>query len=259
VRRKVSLRTVPTFAVLLAGLFLTGCRSVNLYQLTEEIVISRDIELHRVAEDIWVHTTFADVPGIGRRPANGLVVVDGHEAMLIALPRTDQQTSQLLEWIAQKWGITVTTVIPIDFRDDSPGGLSQAHRPGAVSRALDRTVALAKQKSLPVPQDLYAGELQLHCRKTEVVVTHLGAGDTIDNVVAWMPHHQVLFGGRLVEPLSAASLGNTRDGDLDTYSITLQAVRDAYPKAKVVVPDHGDPGGLDLIDHTLTLCQRHSR
>ena len=52
---------------------------------------------------------------------------------------------------------------------------------------------------------------------TEVTESAAKTADTIDNVVAWMPHHQVLFGGRLVKPLSATSLGNTRDGDLDAY------------------------------------------
>jgi metallo-beta-lactamase class B len=186
-------------------------------------------------------------------------VVDEYEAMLIDLPSTDEQTSQLLEWLAQKWGITATTVIPTRFHDDSIGGLSEAHRQGAVSHALDKTIALAKERNLSVPQDMFAGELELRCRKTSVIVTHLGAGHTIDNAIVWIPRRHVLFAGRLIEPLSAASLGNTRDGDLSAYPLILQAVRRAYPKAKIVVPGHGDSGGLDLIDHTLTLCRSNSR
>ena len=246
-------------AVLLGGLFLAGCKSVNLYELVDDVTVSRDIELQRVAKNVWVHTTFAEVPEFGRVGANGLIVVDGHEAMLIDLPWTDEQTRQLLEWLAQEWGITVTTVIPTHFHDDCMGGLSEAHRQGAVSHALDKTVILAREKNLPVPQHMFAGELELRCRKTSVIVTHLGAGHTIDNVVAWVPDHQVLFGGCLIKPLGATSLGNVQDGNLDAYPVTLRAVREAYPDAEVVVPGHGDPGGLDLIDHTLSLCQRHNR
>jgi metallo-beta-lactamase class B len=246
-------------AILLAGLLLAGCKSVDLYQLTEEIVVSRDIELHRVAEDVWVHTTYSDIPGVGRYPANGLVVVDGHEVMLIALPQTDRQTSRLLEWIEQKWGITATTIIPIDFRDDSAGGLSEAHHPGVVSHVLDRVVASAKRKGLSVPPDLYAAQLELLCRKTEVTLTYLGTGDTIDNVVAWTPQRQVFFGGPLVKSLSATALGTTQNGDLEAHTFMLQALRQAYREAKVVVPGRGDSGGLDLIDHTLSLYQHSER
>jgi metallo-beta-lactamase class B len=69
----------------------------------------------------------------------------------------------------------------------------------------------------------------------------------------------LFLAGCLIKPLSAVSLGNTRDGDLDTYPVTLRTVRAAYPDAKVVVPVHGDWGGLDLIDHTLHLCQSNNR
>jgi metallo-beta-lactamase class B len=136
--------------------------------------------------------------------------------------------------------------------------LSEAHRQGAVSHALDKTIALAKERNLSIPQYMFAGELKLRCRKTPVIVTHLGAGHTIDNVVVWIPRRHVLFAGRLIKPLSATSLGNAPSGDLRAYPVTLQAVRKAYPKAEVVVPGHGDSGGLDLIDHTLTLCQSSS-
>lgn len=257
--QKVSAESVPAFVVLLAGLSLAGCKSADPYPLTQDIAVSPDIELHRVADNVWVHTTYSDLPRLGRYPANGLVVVDGHEAMLIDLPWTDEQTSRLLDWLARKWGISVTTVIPTHFHEDCVGGLSEAHRRGAVSHALDKTIALAQDNGVPVPQQMFAGELKLRCRKTAVIVTHLGAGHTIDNVVAWVPRRRVLFGGCLIKPLSAATLGNTRDANLDAYPITLRAVRQAYPDAQIVIPGHGDWGGLDLIDHTLNLCQNNNR
>jgi len=257
--RTVPAKKIPIFAAMLAGVFLSGCKSVNPYQLTEEIVVSPDTELHRVAEDVWVHTTYSDVPDLGRRPANGLIVVDDREAMLIALPQTDRQTRRLLEWIEQNWGITTTTVIPTDFHDDATGGLSEAHHPGTVSRALDNTVASARRQGLSVPPDLYAAQLELTCRKTEVIMTYLGTGDAIDHVVAWIPRHRVLFGGPLVRPLSATALGSTRNRDLEAHPFMLQVLRQAYRKARVVVPGHGDSSGLDLIDHTLNLYQQRSR
>ena len=87
-----------------------------------------------------------------------------------------------------------------------------------------------------------------------VVVTYFGAGHTTDNVVAWLPKQKILFAGCLVKSLDSTSLGNTKDGDLAAYPVTLRKVQAAYPHAKIVIPGHGDWGGPELIEHTLRLC-----
>jgi len=69
--------------VVCLGLALAGCQSARVSPTAGEIRISNDIMLHPVAAGVWVHTIFSDVPGYGRVPANGLVVIDGKEAMLI--------------------------------------------------------------------------------------------------------------------------------------------------------------------------------
>ena len=149
----------------------------------------------------------------------------------------------------------VKTVIPTHFHEDCMGGLAEAHRPGAVSYGLDRTVEIAKQKGLPVPQVPYRDGITVRCGATSVVVTYFGAGHTTDNVVAWLPKQKILFAGCLVKSLDSNSLGNTKDGDLAAYPATLRKVRAAYPHAKIVIPGHGDWGGPELIDHTLELCR----
>ena len=220
----------------------------------EAIEVSKDLVLHPLGAGVWIHTTYADLPDYGRCPANGLVVVDGNEAMLIDLPWTDELTGQLFDWIAWRWEAQVTAVVPTHFHNDCMGGLAEAHRRGAASYALDKTVALARQKQLPVPQHAFENERLLHCGAKPIVLKYFGAGHTTDNIVAWLPQQQILFGGCLVKSLNSQSLGNTRDGDLDAYPTTLRNVRKAYPEARVVVPGHGASGPAALIDHTLSLC-----
>lgn len=55
---------------------------------------------------------------------------------------------------------------------------------------------------------------------------------------------------------SATDLGNTTEADLAEYPKTLRELKSLYADAITVVPGHGDPGGLELIDHTLTLCEK---
>lgn len=244
-----------SIGVLCLGLVLAGCRSAPLAPASSEISISKDIGLRPIAKGVWVHTTFFDLPGMGRVPANGLLIIDGKEALLVDLPWTDDLTATLCNWVTDRHRATVKTVIPTHFHEDCMGGLAEAQRRGAASYGLDRTIEIARQKGLPIPKIPYHDTTTVRCGGTTVIVTYLGAGHTTDNVVAWLPKQQILFAGCLVKALDATSLGNTKDGDLAAYPATLRKVQAAYPQAKIVVPGHGSWGGPELIEHTLRLCQ----
>jgi metallo-beta-lactamase class B len=241
--------------VLGMGLALAGCHLSRMSSTPPEINVSRDSLLHPIAAGVWIHTTFLDLPGMGRVPANGLVIIDGKEAMLVDLPWTDDLTAALGNWIADRRGAALKIVIPTHFHEDCMGGLAEAHRRGAVSYGLDRTVEIARHQGLPVPRISYHDRITIRCGATSVVMTYLGAGHTADNVVAWLPRQRILFAGCLVKSLDSTSLGNTQDGDLAAYPATLRRLQATYPQAKIVVPGHGAWGGPELIEHTWRLCQ----
>ncbi|MBN1506004.1 MAG: subclass B1 metallo-beta-lactamase [Sedimentisphaerales bacterium] len=253
------MRHMLVTALLSLGLALVGCQSRQVASRQESVSVRDDVALQPIAPGVWVHTTYFDVPGYGRVGANGLVIVDGGEAALIDLPWTDEQTDVLFDWIARNAGATVKVVVPTHFHQDCMGGLNEAHRRGATSYALDETIALAHRDHLPVPQCPFQVRTVVRCGRTIVLVTYFGAGHTTDNVVAWLPKQQILFAGCLVKSLDAQSLGNTSDGDLTAYPITLKRVRAAHPNARIVVPGHGNWGGPDLIDHTLELCPKDNQ
>jgi len=235
-----------------------GCQSPQVAPEAPSIRISDDVFVQPVADGVWVHTTYYDLPGYGRCPANGLLVVEGGEAMLIDLPWTDALTATLCDWIAESQGAVVKAVVPTHSHEDCMGGLAEAHRRGAMSYGLDKTVEIARHKGLPVPKIPYQLRTMVRCGRTVALVTYYGAGHTTDNVVAWLPRQGILFGGCLIKSLDSQSLGNTTDGDLDAYPATLRKVQTAYPHAQVVVPGHGAWGGLELIGHTLELCPGNS-
>ncbi|MBP7049590.1 MAG: subclass B1 metallo-beta-lactamase [Phycisphaerae bacterium] len=241
---------IITCACVLAG----GCQSSQPAPRAESIRISDDVFVQPIAPGVWVHTTYYDLPNYGRCPANGLVVVDSNDALLIDLPWTDELTATLCDWLARNQGATVKTVVPTHWHQDCMGGLEEAHRRGAVSYGLDQTVEIARQKHLPVPQIPYRFRTMVHCAGTVALATYFGSGHTTDNVVVWLPQKQVLFGGCLIKSMDSQSLGNTTDGDLAAYPATLRKVQATYRHAKIVVPGHGDWGGPELIQHTLELC-----
>ncbi len=247
-----------TAPMLLLTMALTGCQSAQVAPKGESIRVSDDVTLQPIAPGVWVYTTYFDVPDYGRVGANGLVAVGGEDAVLINLPWTDAQTAALFDWVAKNSGATVKVVVPTHFHRDCMGGLAEAHRRGATSYGLDKTIAFARQDHLPVPKCSFRVQTAVHCGTTIILVAHPGAGHTTDNIVAWLPKQRVLFGGCLVKSLDEQSLGNTSDGDLAAYPTTLRKMKAAYPNARIVVPGHGDWGGPELIDHTLKLFNKKS-
>ena len=118
------------------------------------IPVRDDITLHPIADGVWVHTTYFDLPDYGRCPANGLVVIDGKEAMLIDLPWTDEQTARLFDWIEREprrrrsrpwFPRTSTRTAWAAWRRRIGAGPSPT--------GWTRPIEIARQKELPVPQD----------------------------------------------------------------------------------------------------------
>lgn len=248
-------RHVMGFVVLFLGCVLgvnvsaAWCQSDN-----AGIRLSDEVTVRKLAEGVWLHTTYSDIASLRNVPANGLLVIDGRHAMMIDLPWTDEQTGILFEWVAREHKATIQKVVPTHSHIDCAGGLAEAHQRGADSFALEKTVEILKRTKKPMPKNWFAERMSLSCGDTCVELAFLGGGHTVDNIVAWIPARKVLFGGCLVKSLNAMNLGNTEEADLINYPVTLKKVKERYSDAKIIVPGHGQPGGLNLIEHTIDLC-----
>jgi metallo-beta-lactamase class B len=219
-----------------------------------DVRLSNDIVLRRLAEGVWLHTTYYDISGLRNVPANGLIVIDGKHAMMIDLPWTDEQTRLLFDWVAREHGAVIEKVVPTHSHIDCAGGLAEAHRQGADSFALEKTAEILKRTNKPIPRNWFTKRMSLSCGDTNVELAYLGGGHTIDNIVAWIPKKKILFGGCLIKSQNAKNLGNIKEADLMSYPATLKKVREKYSEAKIVIPGHGRPGGIELVDHTIELC-----
>jgi arylsulfatase A-like enzyme/glyoxylase-like metal-dependent hydrolase (beta-lactamase superfamily II) len=223
--------------------------------------VADDVEAERVADGVWLHRSYQQVPEYGRVPANGLVVVSDGEAALVDTPWTDAQTRDLVAWVRNRLGAQVTTVVPTHSHADCMGGLGAAHALGARSYALAATVALAKRDGLAVPQEPFERESVVRVGARTLEARFPGPSHTADTVVVWLPDVKVLFGGDLLRSAEARSLGNTREADLGAWPASLAAVERAFPDARLLVPGHGSPGGRELLRHTgdLLAASREAR
>ena len=59
----------------------------------------------------------------------------------------------------------------------------------------------------------------------------------------------------MVKSLNSTDLGNITDGDIKAYPGTIDKVIKKFSNAKVVIPGHGQFGGLDLLMHTRDLLR----
>lgn len=217
------------------------------------IILSEDLQVELLGDGLWRHISYSMTEQYGRVPANGLLVVSEGEAALIDTPWTDEDTALLLDWVEEHLGAKVTVVIPTHSHGDCLGGLAEAHRRGARSYALDRTVELAKAAGSEVPQTAIDefGEVRVGSQRLELHFA--GPGHVLDNIVVWIPEEKVLFGGCLVRSAASNFLGYTAEGDLEKWPHTIERLRREYGDAELIVPGHGKPGGLELLERTLEL------
>ena len=248
-------RYIGSIVVLFLGcVFIISGSDIHAQSASDSIKLSDDVEVRQLAEGIWLHTTYFDIDGFENVPANGIIVIDSNEAIMVDLPWTEEQTGVLFDWVANKQNAAIKKVVPTHWHIDCVGGLAEAHRRGAESFALDKTVEILKAKSEPIPQNWFTDRMGFRCGKIRVELAYFGPGHTVDNIVAWIPARNVLFGCCMVKSLNARNLGNVADADVESWPKTLKKIKEAFPDTKIVVPGHGQPGGLDLIDHTIELC-----
>jgi len=60
----------------------------------------------------------------------------------------------------------------------------------------------------------------------------------------------------MVKSLTSKNLGNTADGDLIAYPKTIDKLIRKFPSATIVIPGHGEFGGIELIKHTKELLTK---
>ena len=236
--------------LLLTGLIhLTGFSQ----EVFDTIRISPDLELIRLSGNAYVHVSYSNLPGYGRISENGLIFVNKKRAFLFDTPWTDSLTMTLVTYLKQKMGLKVIGFVPNHWHEDCIGGLGYIKSKEIASYANQRTIDIAREKSLPVADHGFIDSIRLNFEGKLIKCYYLGAAHTLDNIVVWIPSENILFPGCMVKSINSNSLGNIADGDLKAYPGTIDRLIQKFSTAKIVVPGHGQPGGPELLFHTRDL------
>lgn len=218
----------------------------------KEIYKSNNLIVTRIAENSFKHTSFKQTNDFGNVPCNGLIVRNSNEVVIFDTPTNDKSSEELIKWIKKTLHCKINAIIPTHFHDDCLGGLKAFHENGIASYAHFKTIELAKENNLTVPQNSFKDSLILKVGTENTITKFFGEGHTKDNVVGYFPSENVLFGGCLIKELKA-SKGYLGDANIAEWSSTVEKVKKGYPNAKVVVPGHGAHGNVKLLDYTIKL------
>jgi len=235
-----------TFCTLL---LLVWALSPLMSQKTQTAYSSEDLKIIPLTDHSFLHITYLEVPEYGRVACNGLVYLNSGEAIVFDTPTDDKVSRELIRWIRETKEHQVTAVVINHFHVDCVGGLSAFHELGIPSYANTLTQCLAKEKGNPVPQQGFTDLLELQVGKEKVINRFFGEAHSSDNIASYIPSESLLFGGCAVKSMGAGK-GNLADANETTWSGTMGKIKTAYPKVRIVVPGHGDPGGIELLEYT---------
>ncbi len=217
----------------------------------ETVYESEELSIKTIAKSTYLHTSYLNSKQFSKVPCNGLIYQVGDSVLVIDTPIDDVASNQLIAWIRKSQKAAIKAVIPTHFHVDCLGGLAAFHEEGIPSFAHTKTIALATDDNVQIPQHSLIDSSIFNLGTEHVLLQFFGEGHTKDNIIAYLPEEQVLFGGCLIKSLGSGK-GNLKDANVDEWANTVQRVKQGFPNVEVVIPGHGSPGNSELLDYTIS-------
>lgn len=231
-------------------LLLVSCSRSSSKYLYESAVL----KIEKIGAHTYQHISYLNYKG-GKVGCNGVFAVFGSDAVIIDSPTNAEATTRLLDFIEQNFEIHRIRAIPNHFHIDCIGGFRTMLDRGVYIYASAQTIDVLDDRELakllkPFDQKL---DLELGNGEGLILNRYFGPAHTRDNIASYILPDSILFGGCMVKSLGA-SKGNLADADTLLWSRTITHIKsDMFGQAKLVVPGHGQAGGVDLLDYTIHL------
>lgn len=212
-----------------------------------------DFQFHKISEHCWLYTTWRDL-GNTKFPANGMVVIHQHQALIVDTPWDTTHFQTLLDSLSN-YQATPLAIVSTHFHDDRTAGLNFYRLKGIPTFSSVLTRQLCIEKGEPVAQHTFKSDTTFVVGNVKVHTFFPGAGHAPDNEVIYVENDKVMFGGCLIKSYEANNLGNLSDADLSSWPGSLQKLTDRFGEAKIIVPGHQGWQQPTSIRHSLLLLR----
>lgn len=246
----------------------------------KEVVLSQELKISQLTEKVWVVTH--SFPW----ESNSLIVkASDKEVVLIDTPYTNEATEQILTFIGKEIKPKNITAILTGFHPDNMGGTGCLLKHRIPVYGSDRTCKLISERlpatkklmlswlqkpeqkkyldaysgmEFPKPDHVFPIEKGLFITKGKLSfdVYFPGESHSPDNLIVYIKEMNLLFGGCMVKSLESPNLGFTGDANMSEWPVSVKKVQEKYASAQLVIPHHGNWGGMDLVQHTLDLFKK---
>ncbi len=242
---KKYLLLLPIFAVL----FFTSCNKVK---ESEVFTISEELQITKINEHSYIHISYLNLKNGATFPCNGFIHVNNNEAYVFDTPANDQATTELIDWLQNDQKATIKGVVFNHFHKDCLEGMDIFQKNNIPCIASKKTASYMQLESYNSPDQAFENELTLKLGDKEIINKYYGEAHTRDNIISYFPEENLIYGGCMIKSLNATK-GNLADANVAEWSKTVSKIKKAYPKIKIVIPGHGEYGGSDLLDYTISL------
>ena len=247
---KPGIRFLTILLSVLLGISGTGCFN----KAGQYIIMQSDqLEITQLKPGIYQHISYLNTESFGRVPCNGMVFIDGKEAIIFDTPTNHEASAQLIRWVEQELKTEIKAVVITHFHEDCLGGIEVFHQANIPSLANQRSLEILKSKEAPIlPQRSLGDQDSIRIGQSWVQLRYFGEGHTRDNIVGYIPTKKTLFGGCLIKE-TGATKGYLGDANTEAWPNTVAKIKSTWPELKIVVPGHGKSGGAELLDYTIKL------
>ena len=237
---------------LLVLFVLVSCKS----QHKKEVYKTENLIIKQLTENTFVHISYLKTEDFGNVACNGMLFINGEEAMVFDTPTNDVTSKELIDWLKNNKKVNVKGVVATHFHDDCLGGLTEFHKNNIPSYASKKTIELAKEQNSEIPKVSLDFDNDLELNGKKVKNLFFGEGHTKDNIVSYIPSEKVLFGGCLLKTVGAKK-GYLGDANTAEWSNTVTKVKKELPDIEYVIPGHGKTGGTELLTYTIQLFNEY--
>lgn len=236
---------------------IKGCCTLALALVAFGTMAQYQIDVTRYNESVYIYQSYFTYQG-AKTGANAVVYADRDSVVVIDTPWDNDQTEQLLDWVATELKKPVAYFIITHSHEDRLGGISVLKQKGITSYSSRKTAGEAQKRGIQSPDKLFAVDSTFTLGNIPIEVFYPGPGHTVDNVVVYFPQEKVLYGGCFLKSSKAPDLGNLEDADVAAWPASLKRVQERFAKATLIIPGHGEwnPGS---IENTAKLLKEYKR